>query len=184
MASSGGIDSALTVALAVDALGADRVTGVRLPSHFTSNLSNDLAEVQARTLGVELLTIPIGPPFASALDVLKPAFAAVSPQPSALGSSADVTEENLQSRCRGIVLMALSNKTGRMVLSTGNKSEYAVGYATIYGDMCGGYAPLKDCYKQLVYALARWRECARDEEMRLRAEGRRAEGCRAEGYRA
>ncbi len=152
---SGGIDSALTLALAVDALGADRVTGVRLPSHFTSDLSNDLAEVQARALGVELLTIPIGPPFAGALDVLKPAFSALSPQPSALAS--DVTEENLQSRCRGIVLMALSNKTGRMVLSTGNKSEYAVGYATIYGDMCGGYAPLKDCYKQLVYALARWR---------------------------
>ncbi|HSE13392.1 MAG TPA: NAD(+) synthase, partial [Rudaea sp.] len=191
---SGGIDSALTLALAVDALGADRVTAVRLPSQFTSDLSNDLAEVQARTLGVQLLTIPIGPPFIAARDVLRPAFASLgtspepsmvrgasldipveslagascastqlasnpgsplSPQPSALAS--DVTEENLQSRCRGIVLMALSNKFGRMLLSTGNKSEYAVGYATIYGDMCGGYAPLKDCYKQLVYALARWR---------------------------
>jgi NAD+ synthase (glutamine-hydrolysing) len=152
---SGGIDSALTLAIAVDALGPERVLGVRLPSRFTSDLSNDLAEVQARTLGVELLTIPISPPFAGFLDVLRPAFVALSPQPSAL--SPDVTEENIQSRCRGVILMALSNKLGRMVLSTGNKSEYAVGYATIYGDMCGGYAPLKDCYKQLVYALARWR---------------------------
>ncbi|HEX3123885.1 MAG TPA: NAD+ synthase [Rhodanobacteraceae bacterium] len=161
---SGGIDSALTLALAVDALGADRVTAVRLPSHFTSDLSNDLAEVQARTLGVQLLTIPIAPPFNAALDVLGPAFAALGAllpdsthQPSAVSPPPDVTEENLQSRCRGIVLMALSNKFGKMLLSTGNKSEYAVGYATIYGDMCGGYAPLKDCYKQLVYALARWR---------------------------
>jgi len=188
---SGGIDSALTLALAVDALGADRVLGVRLPSRFTSDLSNDLAEVQARTLGVELLTIPIGPPFAGFVEVLAPTLAAagkpsmvrgagldipveslagascastqlasnpgspLSPQSSALAG--DVTEENIQSRCRGVILMALSNKTGRMLLSTGNKSEYAVGYATIYGDMCGGYAPLKDCYKQLVYALSRWR---------------------------
>ena len=174
---SGGIDSALTLALAVDALGADRVTAVRLPSHFTSNLSNDLAEMQARTLGVQLLTIPITPPFAAALDVLKPAFSALSPQPSAsspqpsaLSPPPDVTEENLQSRCRGIVLMALSNKFGKMLLSTGNKSEYAVGYATIYGDMCGGYAPLKDCYKQLVYALARWRNA--EQRAGLRAEGR------------
>jgi NH3-dependent NAD+ synthetase len=133
------------------------VLGIRLPSQFTSDLSNDLAQVQARALGVELATISIGPPFSAALDVLKPAFAALSPRPSALSAAPDVTEENLQSRCRGIVLMALSNKFGRMLLSTGNKSEYAVGYATIYGDMCGGYAPLKDCYKQLVYALARWR---------------------------
>jgi len=156
---SGGIDSALTLALAVDALGADRVLGVRLPSRFTSDLSNDLAQVQARTLGVELLTIPIGPPFAGFLATLAPAFSAVGPAPSA-GTPGDVTEENIQSRSRGVILMALSNKTGRMLLSTGNKSEYAVGYATIYGDMCGGYAPLKDCYKQLVYALARWRNHA------------------------
>ena len=169
---SGGIDSALTLALAVDALGADRVRGVRLPSRFTSDLSNDLAEVQARTLGVELLTIPIGAPFAGFLETLQPAFVAVSPAPSGLAAGSalspppsalsppDVTEENIQSRCRGVILMALSNKTGWMLLSTGNKSEYAVGYATIYGDMCGGYAPLKDCYKQLVYALARWRNRA------------------------
>jgi NAD+ synthetase len=145
---SGGIDSALTLALAVDALGADKVTAVRLPSRFTSDLSNDLAAEQAQAQGVELLTIPIAAPFAGFLDALAPAFA---------GKPADVTEENLQSRCRGAILMALSNKTGRMLLTTGNKSEYATGYATIYGDMCGGYAPLKDCYKQLVYALSRWR---------------------------
>jgi len=153
---SGGIDSALTLALAVDALGAERVIGVRLPSRFTSDLSNDLAEQQARTLGVELVAIPIGPPFAGFIETLQPAFSALGPQPSALAGQ-DVTEENIQSRCRGVILMALSNRYGRMLLSTGNKSEYAVGYATIYGDMCGGYAPLKDCYKQLVYALSRWR---------------------------
>ncbi len=145
---SGGIDSALTLALAVDALGADKVTTVRLPSRYTSELSNDLAAEQAQTLGVEMLTIPIAEPFAGFLDALAPAFA---------GRAADVTEENLQSRCRGAILMALSNKTGRMLLTTGNKSEYATGYATIYGDMCGGFAPLKDCYKELVYALSRWR---------------------------
>jgi NAD+ synthase (glutamine-hydrolysing) len=147
------------LALAVDALGAQRVTAVRLPSGFTTGLSNDLAEAQANTLGVDLLTIPIRPPFDGFLDVLRPAFAAPSPQLSGISSN-DVTEENLQSRCRGVILMALSNKFGRMLLSTGNKSEMAVGYATIYGDMCGGYAPLKDCYKQLVYALARWRNAS------------------------
>jgi len=145
---SGGIDSALTLALAVDALGAGKVTAVRLPSRYTSGLSNDLAANQAQAQGVELLTIPIAAPFAGFLDALAPAFA---------GRAADVTEENLQSRCRGAILMALSNKTGRMLLTTGNKSEYATGYATIYGDMCGGYAPLKDCYKELVYALSRLR---------------------------
>jgi NAD+ synthase (glutamine-hydrolysing) len=154
---SGGIDSALTLALAVDALGAGRVHGVRLPSRFTSDLSNDLAAVQAHTLGVELSTIPIGPPFTGFLETLDPALAAFAGPP---GAHSDVTEENIQSRCRGVILMALSNRSGRMLLSTGNKSEYAVGYATIYGDMCGGYAPLKDCYKQLVYALARWRNSA------------------------
>ncbi|HSM94536.1 MAG TPA: NAD+ synthase, partial [Rhizomicrobium sp.] len=148
---SGGIDSALTFALAVDALGADKVTTVRLPSRYTSDLSNDLAAEQARVLGAEMLTIPIERPYDGFLDALAPAFAC---------RAADVTEENLQSRCRGTILMALSNKTGRMLLTTGNKSEYATGYATIYGDMCGGYAPLKDCYKELVYALARWRNRA------------------------
>ncbi|MDR3385465.1 MAG: NAD+ synthase [Rudaea sp.] len=154
---SGGIDSALTLALAVDALGAERVTAVRLPSRFTTGLSNDLADVQARALGVQLLTIPIAAPFAGFLDALEPAFAARGTQPPIVGPAADVTAENLQSRCRGAILMALSNKFGTMLLSTGNKSEMAVGYATIYGDMCGGYAPLKDCYKQQVYALSRWR---------------------------
>jgi len=145
---SGGIDSALTLALAADALGAERVTGVRLPSSFTSDLSNDLAAQQAEAAGLELLTIPIAEPFVGFNNTLAPAFC---------GRAVDVTEENLQSRCRGVILMALSNKFGKMLLTTGNKSEYAVGYATIYGDMCGGYAPIKDCYKQLVYALARWR---------------------------
>jgi NAD+ synthase (glutamine-hydrolysing) len=145
---SGGIDSALTLALAVDALGSTRVTAVMLPTRYTADLSLREAKSQADKLGVEYHVLPIEPPFQSFLDTLAPAFA---------GRAADVTEENLQSRCRGVILMALSNKFGKMLLSTGNKSEMAVGYATIYGDMCGGYAPLKDCYKQLVYSLARWR---------------------------
>ena len=145
---SGGIDSALVLALAVDALGAANVTGVRLPSRYTSALSNDLATEQAQALGVELLSVPIEAPFEGFLAALAPSFA---------GRAVDVSEENLQSRCRGSVLMALANKLGGLVLTTGNKSEYAVGYATIYGDMCGGYAPLKDLYKTEVFALARWR---------------------------
>ncbi|KAB2899781.1 MAG: NAD+ synthase [Dokdonella sp.] len=145
---SGGIDSALVLALAVDALGAANVTGVRLPSRYTSDLSNDLAAEQAHALGVSLMSVPIEAPFRGFLDALAPAFA---------GRAVDVTEENLQSRCRGTLLMALANKFGGLVLTTGNKSEYAVGYATIYGDMCGGYAPLKDLYKTEVFALARWR---------------------------
>jgi len=145
---SGGIDSALVLALAVDALGAHNVSGVRLPSRYTSGLSNDLADEQARAAGVEVLTIPIEAPFNGFVDALAPAFA---------GRAADATEENLQSRSRGALLMALSNKFGGLLLTTGNKSEYAVGYATIYGDMCGGYAPIKDLYKTEVYALANWR---------------------------
>ena len=156
---SGGIDSSLVLALAVDALGPDRVTAVRLPSRFTSDLSNDLAEVQTTKLGVELLTISIESPFESFQRALRSSLA---DHPA---TSGDVMEENLQSRCRGITLMAISNRTGRMVLSTGNKSEYAVGYATIYGDMCGGYAPIKDCYKQLVYRLSRWRNAQGDGEV-------------------
>ena len=145
---SGGIDSALVLAMAVDALGAGNVTAVRLPSRHTSKLSNDLAAVQCAALGVKLETVPIEPAFEGFLAALGPLFE---------GSQADVTEENLQSRTRGAILMALANKFGGLLLTTGNKSEYAVGYATIYGDMCGGYAPLKDLYKTEVYGLAKWR---------------------------
>ena len=145
---SGGIDSALVLAMAVDALGAGNVTAVRLPSRHTSKLSNDLAAEQCAALGVKLETVPIEPAYEGFLDALGPLFE---------GSQAGVTEENLQSRTRGAILMALSNKFGGLLLTTGNKSEYAVGYATIYGDMCGGYAPLKDLYKTEVYGLAKWR---------------------------
>ena len=145
---SGGIDSAVVLAIAVDALGADNVTAVRMPSRYTADLSNDLAAVQCASLGVRLLTVPIEQPFQGYLDALADTFE---------GSEPDTTEENLQSRSRGAILMALSNKFGGLLLTTGNKSEYAVGYATIYGDMCGGYAPLKDLYKTEVFELARWR---------------------------
>ncbi len=145
---SGGVDSALVLALAVDALGSGNVRAVRLPSIYTAGLSNDLAAEQAVALGVELRTIAIAAPFQGLLDALAPSFA---------GTPADVAEENLQSRSRGALLMALSNKFGGLLLTTGNKSEYAVGYATIYGDMCGGFAPIKDLYKTEVYALCRWR---------------------------
>jgi NAD+ synthase (glutamine-hydrolysing) len=145
---SGGIDSALTLQIAVDALGAGHVTGVRLPARYTSGLSNDLASEQARDCGIALQTLSIEPVFERFLDVLAPVLAGAPP---------GVTEENLQSRCRGVLLMALSNRTGALVLTTGNKSEYAVGYATIYGDMCGAFAPLKDVFKTEVYALSRWR---------------------------
>jgi NAD+ synthase (glutamine-hydrolysing) len=145
---SGGIDSGLTLTLAVDALGADRVTAVMMPSRYTSDLSTSEAEAQARKLGVEYHVLPIEKAFGAFRDTLAPVFA---------GRPEDITEENLQARCRGVMLMALSNKFGRLVLSTGNKSEMAVGYATLYGDMCGGYAPLKDVYKTLVWALSRWR---------------------------
>ncbi|HVC17811.1 MAG TPA: NAD+ synthase, partial [Rhodanobacter sp.] len=145
---SGGIDSALTLALAVDALGAGRVTAVMMPTRYTSQLSLDGARAQAQRLGVAYHVIDIEQTCASFLAALAPAFA---------GKAADTTEENLQSRTRGVMLMALSNKHGRLLLSTGNKSEMAVGYATLYGDMCGAYAPLKDVYKTDVYRLARWR---------------------------
>jgi NAD+ synthase (glutamine-hydrolysing) len=145
---SGGIDSALTLALAVDALGADRVTAVMMPSRYTSGLSVGEAEAQARRLRVDYHVLPIEQPFEAFRATLAPVFE---------GKPEDITEENLQSRCRGVLLMALSNKLGGLVLSTGNKSEMAVGYATLYGDMCGGYAPLKDVYKMLVWRLARWR---------------------------
>ena len=145
---SGGIDSALVLAMAVDALGAENVTAVRLPSRYTADLSNDLAAQQCATLGVKLETISIEPVFEGLMSALGPVFA---------GTDADTTEENLQSRARGVLMMALANKFGGLLLTTGNKSEYAVGYATIYGDMCGGYAPLKDLYKTEVFGLAKWR---------------------------
>ena len=145
---SGGIDSALVLAMAVDALGAENVTAVRLPSRFTADMSNDLAAEQCAALGVKLEAISIEPVFQGLMTALGPMFEQTTP---------DVTEENLQSRARGVLLMALANKFGGLLLTTGNKSEYAVGYATIYGDMCGGYAPLKDLYKTEVFGLAKWR---------------------------
>jgi NAD+ synthase (glutamine-hydrolysing) len=145
---SGGIDSALTLCVAVDSLGADRVHAVMMPSRYTSDMSQEDAAEQTLNLGVRLDTLPIEPIFHVTLDVLKDLFEGLPP---------DATEENIQARCRGILLMALSNKTGKMLLTTGNKSEMAVGYATLYGDMAGGFAPLKDCSKTLVYELARYR---------------------------
>ena len=145
---SGGIDSALTLCVAVDALGADRVHAVMMPSRYTSTMSTEDAARQASNLGVHYDTLSIEPIFAVTLSVLEDLFEGLSP---------DATEENIQARCRGLLLMALSNKTGKMLLTTGNKSEMAVGYATLYGDMAGGFAPLKDCSKTLVYELARYR---------------------------
>ena len=145
---SGGVDSALTLAIAVDALGADRVHAVMMPSRYTSSMSREDAAAQARALGVTLSSISIENMFAATLEALQGEFA---------GRAPDATEENIQARCRGVLLMAISNKTGRMLLTTGNKSEMAVGYATLYGDMAGGFAPIKDCSKQLVYRLARYR---------------------------
>ena len=163
---SGGIDSALTLALAVDALGADRVTAVMMPTRYTSQLSLDGARAQAEKLGVDYHVIDIEATYQSFVDALTPAFA---------GKPADTTEENLQSRTRGVMLMALSNKHRQLLLATGNKSEMAVGYATLYGDMCGAYAPLKDVYKTVVYRLARWRNEAgiRDSGFGIREEPQR-----------
>jgi len=150
---SGGIDSSVVLAIAADALGAENVTAVRMPSRYTAGLSNDLAQEQCDAMGVTLLTLPIEKPFQGYLDALAEVFA---------GRPVDTAEENLQSRTRGALMMALSNKFGGLLLTTGNKSEYAVGYATIYGDMCGGYAPIKDLYKTEVFALARWRNTVGD----------------------
>lgn len=145
---SGGIDSALTLAIAVDALGADRVMAVMMPSRYTADMSMQDAEQQARKMGVVYRVIPIESAFNTFLDLLAPVFAGTEP---------DTTEENIQARCRGILLMAISNKVRRMVLTTGNKSEMAVGYCTLYGDMAGGFAPLKDVFKMRVYSLSRYR---------------------------
>jgi NAD+ synthase (glutamine-hydrolysing) len=145
---SGGIDSALTLAIAVDALGAERVHAVMMPSRYTSQMSLDDAAAEAHLLNVRYDVISIEGMFGAALDALKDVFK---------GREPDTTEENIQARSRGLLLMAISNKTGRMVLTTGNKSEMAVGYATLYGDMAGGFAPIKDCSKLLVYRLATYR---------------------------
>ena len=149
---SGGIDSALTAAVAADALGPDRVRSVMMPSPYTSAESLDDAAATAAAIGVALDTISIGPAMKAFETMLAPLFGNLP---------ADTTEENIQARARGMALMALSNKTGAMVVSTGNKSEMSVGYATLYGDMCGGYSVLKDVYKTMVFALCRWRNEAR-----------------------
>ncbi|MCK4248744.1 MAG: NAD+ synthase, partial [Candidatus Omnitrophica bacterium] len=145
---SGGIDSALTTVIAVDALGKDNVTVVTMPSKYTSKATRTDAQRQAESLGVKLITLPIGRVWEQYLKLLKNEFK---------GSGADITEENLQARIRGNLLMALSNKFGWLVLSTGNKSEMGVGYCTLYGDMAGGFAVIKDVPKTLVYELAVYR---------------------------
>ncbi len=145
---SGGIDSALTLAIAVDALGPARVQAVMMPFRYTSTMSLQDAEAEARCLGVDYRVLSIEPMFDAFMAGLQGAFA---------GLPADATEQNIQARCRGVLLMALSNKTGALVLTTGNKSEMAVGYATLYGDMAGGLDVLKDVSKTLVYALSRYR---------------------------
>jgi len=145
---SGGIDSALTLAVAVDALGADRVEAVSMPSRYTADMSIEDARKQAQRSGVNFQVIEIEPLFNAFLKSLEDEFS---------GYEADTTEENLQARCRGVLLMAISNKKGKMVLTTGNKSEMAVGYATLYGDMAGGFCVLKDVPKTLVYQMSRYR---------------------------
>lgn len=145
---SGGIDSALTLCIAVDAIGAAQVEAVLMPSRYTASMSIEDARAQAQALGVKCRTIPIEPMFETFLAALKDEFKGMSP---------DTTEENIQARVRGVLLMALSNKTGKMLLTTGNKSEMAVGYATLYGDMAGGFAAIKDVSKMLVYRLAEYR---------------------------
>jgi NAD+ synthase (glutamine-hydrolysing) len=145
---SGGIDSALTAAIAADALGPEAVWGVTMPSRYSSEGSVADSRALAQNLGIRLTEISIEPPFTGFLEALAPEFAGTEP---------GTAEENLQARARGSILMGLSNKHGGLVLATGNKSEMSVGYSTLYGDMVGGYAVLKDVYKTLVYDLARWR---------------------------
>lgn len=145
---SGGVDSALTLAIAVDALGADQVEAVMMPSRYTADMSLEDAKLEADILGVEYHLISIEHPFEVFLTLLQDEF---------LHGTTGVAQENIQARCRGLMLMAISNKKGKMVLTTGNKSEMSVGYATLYGDMAGGFAPLKDVPKMLVYRLCRYR---------------------------
>ena len=145
---SGGIDSALTLAIACDAIGSDKVRAVMMPYIFTSDMSRNDAEAQASLLNVQYDILPISTLYNSTIKLLRPIF---------MDAASDSTEENIQSRSRGIILMAISNKTGLMLLTTGNKSEMAVGYATLYGDMAGGFAPIKDCTKTMVKKLASYR---------------------------
>ncbi len=145
---SGGVDSALTLAIAVDAIGADRVEAVMMPSRYTANMSIEDARAEAEALGVNCHEVSIEAPFSAFLEVLEPVFS---------GMATDTTEENIQARCRGVILMAISNKKSRILLTTGNKSEMSVGYATLYGDMAGGFAPIKDVPKLLVYRLCQYR---------------------------
>lgn len=153
---SGGIDSALTLAVAVDALGAERVHAVMMPYTYTSQMSVEDAEQEANNLGVGYRVIPISDMYESFMTGLAEEF---------VGCKADLTEQNLQARCRGVILMAISNKKGLMVLTTGNKSEMAVGYSTLYGDMAGGFDVLKDVPKMMVYALARYRNERQSQEV-------------------
>jgi NAD+ synthase (glutamine-hydrolysing) len=145
---SGGIDSALTLAIGVDALGAENIEVLIMPSRFTADMSTDDAKEMADLLSVQYHILSIEDLFAAFSNLLAPVFE---------GLAADTTEENIQARSRGVLMMALSNKTGKLVLTTGNKSEMSVGYATLYGDMAGGFAPLKDLSKTLTYELANWR---------------------------
>ena len=145
---SGGIDSALTLCIAVDALGPENVSALIMPSRYTAKISIDDARILAKELKVSCKVVSIEPPFSAILDVLKPIFGQLP---------VDTTEENIQARCRGLLLMAVSNKYNKLVLTTGNKSEISVGYATLYGDMAGGFSPLKDVWKTLVYKLSKWR---------------------------
>lgn len=153
---SGGIDSAVVAAMAVDVLGAEHVVGVRLPSHLTSDASNDDAEALASNLGIRLITVPISPAYAGMDSMLSPAIDLLNPVMKDWRENLTVGG-NMQSRLRGVTLMALSNASGYMLLNTSNKSEIAVGYSTLYGDSCGGYSPLKDVYKSDVFKLAEWR---------------------------
>ena len=145
---SGGIDSALVATIACDAIGAENVRAVMMPFRYTSNMSQEDAAKQAEILGIQYDVVPIEPMYEATNELLADVFGETQP---------DVTEENIQARCRGLLLMAVSNKTGCMLLTTGNKSEMAVGYATLYGDMAGGFDVLKDVPKTLVFALCRYR---------------------------
>ena len=176
MGLSGGVDSALTLVIAVDALGADRVHSVAMPSRYTSQMSKDDAALQAKRLHVKHSEISIEGMFEATLAALKDEFA---------GRAPDTAEENIQSRCRGVLLMGISNKTGKMLLTTGNKSEMAVGYATLYGDMAGGFAPIKDCSKLLVYRLVPLakRAVRGDSQPRHRSAALRGAAFRSERHR-